>query len=79
MHNESVKATRRPNAVLKVCSFIGFGGFAKVNQAPRPLPLTIRSSGPLAMLSLHIYGAHAAFFLLIEFSQSVTASMDQRF
>jgi hypothetical protein len=38
MPNKTVKGTRRPNAVLKVCSFIGFGGFAKVHQAARPLP-----------------------------------------
>ncbi len=36
--NKTVKGTRRPNAVLKVCSFIGFGGFAKAHQASRPLP-----------------------------------------
>lgn len=39
MPNMTVKGTRRPNAVLKDCKFIEFGGFAKAYQAARPLPL----------------------------------------
>jgi len=35
----AVKGTRRPDAVLKVCFLIEFGGFAKRSLAARPLPL----------------------------------------
>lgn len=37
--NKTVKWTRRPLAVLKVCFLIRFGGFVERPSAARPLPL----------------------------------------